>query len=121
MATAHHNSPRTLRFVVFRQADRWVAHGLEIHIAISAADRDELPARLRSQLLGQIAADRRRGAQPFSAFKRAPERYWRMFEAAEPLCTEILTPPWWIRVWNLLRRESPDRREIWLAAAPSAA
>lgn len=69
------SNPDAVKVVVFQDGGRWVAQCLDFDLAISAKRREDLPQRVRSQLLGQIAADRRRGAAPFSAFQKAPERF----------------------------------------------
>jgi hypothetical protein len=96
-----------IKVLVFREGERWIAQCLEVNFAVSAEERDELLPRLRAQLRGQMVADRRRGVDPLSRFKRAPERFWRMFEAAEPWRDEPLPEPLEARVRG------------WIARAPS--
>jgi len=97
---------RILHAVVFQERDLWVAQCLEINLVSCAASLEELPDVLMRQLNAQLKADLEAGREPFAKFKRAPEKYWRLYESvratAKPikprrtlpqLLKEIFTPP----------------------------
>jgi len=72
--------PITVTAVVFQRDDRWIAQCLEYDIVSFAATVDDLRRELLGQLEAVIVLDRKEGLAPFTGFKRAPEKYWRMYE-----------------------------------------
>lgn len=69
--------------VVYEEGGMWVAHCLEYSFVSYTENLDDLPNELLSQVREQIEANRAAGQQPFEGFKRAPQKYWDMFEQAK--------------------------------------
>jgi hypothetical protein len=97
---------RILHAVVFKERDLWVAQCLEINLVSCATSLEELPEILTRQLNAQHKADLEAGREPFAKFKRAPEKYWRVYDSiratTKPIkprrtlsqqLKEIFTPP----------------------------
>lgn len=104
-------APKTVKVVVFQEGGRWVAQCLDFDLATSAERLEDLPRRVHSQLMGQIAADFRRGTEPFSAFQKAPERFWKMYSEGRTWRTERLRMPLLARLLGWLRdRRLPQKR-----------
>lgn len=73
--------PRTqVTTVVFKEDGFWVAQCLEYDIVCFADSLEELAADLPAQLHALVQLNLREGREPFNGFKRAPDRYWQMFE-----------------------------------------
>jgi hypothetical protein len=79
-----HDTPRVLRAVVYFDGELWVAQCLEVDLAISSRQRDELPNLVRNQLRGQAELDRQRDRAPFSASRPAPEAFHSLYVESEP-------------------------------------
>jgi hypothetical protein len=69
--------------VVYQESGMWVAHCLEYSFVSCAEKLEDLPNELLNQVRDQIDADLAAGQKPFYGFKRAPKKYWVMFEAAK--------------------------------------
>jgi hypothetical protein len=65
--------------VAFQENGVWIAQCLEYNVVGCAESLQDLPNELMGQILDQIAADRAAGREPFSHFKRAPQKYWDLF------------------------------------------
>lgn len=76
--------PITITAVVFEQDGFWIAQCLEYDIVSFAETLDALHRRLPEQLEAVFLLDKKEGRLPFSGFKRAPEKYWRMYEELRP-------------------------------------
>lgn len=74
---------QTIRAVVFREGDWWIAQCLEYDFVSAAETLEELPDQLLQQLRTQIEISQESGVEPFAGFPKAPARFWRMYEAAE--------------------------------------
>jgi hypothetical protein len=74
--------PIVINAVAFPEGNLWIAQCLEYDFVSCAKTKDDLPAALLRQVLGQIRVDLDNGHEPFFGFKPAPARYWRMFEQA---------------------------------------
>src|SRR5881227_830685 len=72
--------PITVTAVVFQRDDLWIAQCLEYDIVSFAKTVDDLRRELMGQLEAVVVLDRKEGLAPFTGFKRAPEKYWRMYE-----------------------------------------
>ena len=72
----------TINAVVFRQDGLWVAQCLEYNLVSCAEELEELPGELMRQIQGQVRVDLRDGKEPFADFRKAPAKYWEMFERA---------------------------------------
>jgi hypothetical protein len=69
--------------VAFQEDGMWIAQCLEYNLVSCAESLQELPNELMGQILDQIAADRAAGREPFSHFKRAPQKYWDLFDGIQ--------------------------------------
>lgn len=72
--------PITVTAVVFQREGLWIAQCLEYDIVSFAETLDDLRHRLLGQLGAVAALDKQEGRTPFEGFKRAPEKYWRIYE-----------------------------------------
>jgi hypothetical protein len=79
----------SVRAVVFREGEHWVAQCLEYRYAIQARRLEDIPRVLRSCLKAQILVSRENGIEPFHGFEPAPKRYWDMYDHADPLPESI--------------------------------
>ncbi|HVF59646.1 MAG TPA: hypothetical protein VNJ70_07550 [Thermoanaerobaculia bacterium] len=70
----------TITAVVFPQDGMWIAQCLEYNFVSCAATLDELPGELIRQVRAQIEVDLEAGEEPFTGFKKAAPKYWRMYE-----------------------------------------
>jgi hypothetical protein len=73
----------TIRAVVFREGEWWIAQCLEHDLVGLARTLEDLPDELRKQLRTQVEASLAAGAEPFADLPAAPARFWRMYEVAE--------------------------------------
>lgn len=76
--------PITVTAVVFQEDGFWIAQCLEYDIVSFAETLEALQRRLPEQLEAVVLMDKKEGLTPFSGFKRAPEKYWRMYEELRP-------------------------------------
>jgi hypothetical protein len=76
--------PITVTAVVFQRDHLSIAQCLEYDIVSFAETLEALQRRLPEQLEAVVLLDRQEGRPPFSGFKRAPEKYWRMYEELKP-------------------------------------
>jgi hypothetical protein len=90
----------SIRAVVFRDGEVWIAQCLEYGLCTSAKDRRELTRKLASQLRLQMVLDLARGKQPFQDLPRAPQRFWEMYSGSTPDEQVQIRGPW---LGNLLR------------------
>jgi len=70
----------TIRVIVFRDNEMWVAQCLEYDIGAQAKDIDTLNARLEVVLRGEFNASMERHGKPFAGVDRAPEHFHVMWE-----------------------------------------
>lgn len=73
-----------IRAIAFRERSMWCAQCLEHDIAVQAEDVASLSIALRQALADQIEISRDLGGEPFATLPPAPDRYFAMYEAAEP-------------------------------------
>ncbi len=109
-------TPLTIHVVVFRQAGRWEAQCIEVNIAVSAAQRADLPRVLTRRIQGQILVDTRSGVAPLSRLGPANPRYRKMLESATPLDTLSVPEPLKARLLKLIRRLDWPAPRLELAA-----
>ena len=76
--------PITVTAVAFQRDHLWIAQCLEYDIVSFAETLEALQRKLPEQLEAVVLLDRQEGRPPFSGFKRAPEKYWRMYEELKP-------------------------------------
>lgn len=109
-------TPPTIHVVIFRQAGRWVAQCVEVNIAVSAAERDDLARVLTQRIQGQILLDTRSGVEPLSRLGPANPRYREMLEHATRWETVTVPEPWKARLLRLVRRLDWPAPRLKLAA-----
>ena len=73
---------RMLKGVSFRQGDHWTAVCLDSYLMTFAPTKEQLRPRIYEMLATHIEACLDNDQEPFSALPKAPERYWRIWEAA---------------------------------------
>jgi hypothetical protein len=85
--------PITITAIVFREEGLWVARCLEYDIVSFAETVEDLRRELLGQLEAVVALDKEEGRTPFEGFKRAPEKYWRLYEALKARVEPIKARP----------------------------
>lgn len=75
--------PIIITAIVVQKGDVWVAQCLEYNLVSYANSLERLPKELMRQVQSQLALDVAEGREPFSQFKRAPQKYWDMLEIAK--------------------------------------
>lgn len=75
----------SIRAVVFRDGDLWVAQCLEYDLATQGRTMEQLRERLEMLLLAQMAVGRKVGRKPFAGMPKAPQEFWERWENAIPL------------------------------------
>ena len=74
----------TIRAVVFKNANAWVAQCLEYDIATQAASIDALLYELERIVVAHlIVADKEGLSDPFADIPKAPLRFWEMYRRAQ--------------------------------------
>ena len=81
----------TIRVIMFRDGDMWVAQCLEYDIGVQAEDIDTLSDRLKVVLKTEfrVSAD----GKPFDGIEPAPERFQQMWER-RARSLEFMPAPW---------------------------
>jgi hypothetical protein len=75
----------TIRTILFREGDWWVAQCLDVDLAAQAKNEADLYYELGRILVGRIMASEELGVDPFASLPPAPRRYWDMFfQASRP-------------------------------------
>ena len=72
----------SLRIVIFRQGDWWVAQCLEHNLVTVVRELADIDAELQRFLTVQIAVSRDCGVEPFTGLPPARHRFWAMYEGA---------------------------------------
>ena len=70
----------SLRAVIFRDGDWWVAQLLEYNLATAARSLEAIPAELERFLTVQIVGSLEAGVEPFEDLPKAPQRFWDLYE-----------------------------------------
>ena len=87
----------TIRVVVFKDDDVWVAQCLEYDIGVQADDIDTLNARLNAVLKAELKESVERHKTPLTGIPKAPQRFHTMWEhRARSLAITPMTPPVWL-------------------------
>lgn len=73
---------RTIRAVLFREGEWWVAQCLEFDLATQARTLKDLHYELEKLLIGQLVAGEASGREPFKGLPKAPAKYWDLWEEA---------------------------------------
>jgi hypothetical protein len=86
----------TIRVVVFKDNDVWVAQGLEFDIGAQADSIDALTERLDAVLKAEFKESFERHEMPFAGVPQAPQRFHTMWEhRTRSLAIKPMTPPAW--------------------------
>lgn len=72
-----------LRVVIFQEGDWLCAHCLEYGFATQAKNLDDLRYDLERMIVGHIAISLANGLKPFRNARRAPKKYWTLFERSK--------------------------------------
>jgi hypothetical protein len=72
-----------LRIVIFQEGEWLCAHCLDYDFATQAKNLDALRYDLERMIVGHIAVSLANGLKPFKSRRRAPKRYWVMFERSK--------------------------------------
>jgi hypothetical protein len=73
-------APNTIRVIVFKDGDLWVAQCLEYDIGAQAPDIDTLNTRLQVVLNAELKESLERHKTPFAGIPEAPKRFHVMWE-----------------------------------------
>jgi hypothetical protein len=84
----------TIRVVVFKDDEMWVAQCLEYDIGAQAGDIDTLNDRLNVALKAELKESIERHKKPFAGIEPAPLRFQTMWE--HRVRSIEITPPAWI-------------------------
>jgi hypothetical protein len=111
-------SPVVINAILLEEDGMWVAQCLEFNFVSFAATLDELPRTFMQQIEDQVAADLEAGQSPFFGYKRAPQKYWDMFEEAKrrskPIKPKKSLPR---RVMEFLDRQTKIEASLFPASA----
>lgn len=81
-----------LNILLFRGNENWIAQGLEYDIGAQGKTIDDALYELQRLIIGHVAIRQELDLPPLQeAIPKAPEMYWRQFEKAKRLETEL--PP----------------------------
>jgi hypothetical protein len=76
--------PLRIRVVVFKDADWWIIQGLDYDFVALARRLEDVPGEIRRWLSVLFAACKQLGVEPFHGYAPAPQKYWRLYEQAQP-------------------------------------
>lgn len=77
--------PLRIRAVLFEEEGWWVAQCLEYNVATQAKSLEDLRYELERILLGHLVVSAENATEPFQNLPPAPQRFWRMYESAQPI------------------------------------
>src|SRR5882724_3126883 len=80
---------RTIRVLLLREGNGWVAQCLEYDIASQGGSIKKAVENFQEVFEGQIALDLQRNREPLAGKKQAPPWYWQALKEAEPLRNPI--------------------------------
>lgn len=87
----------TIRVIVFKESDVWVAQCLEYDIGAQADSIDALTAQLNAVLKAEFKESMERHERPFAGIEPAPQRFHTMWEhRTRSLAIKPSTPPAWL-------------------------
>ena len=84
---------KKLRVVIFQEGEWLCAHSLEYDFATQAKTLDALRYAIERMIVGHIAISLANGLKPFKNERRAPKKYWTLFERSK-----IALPP--AKLWS---------------------
>ena len=82
----------TLRVIVFREGDIYVAQGIELDISTQAKDIDTLIKRLDLTIDAECAMSLERGGKRFEGVPSAPNYYHDLWEKRSVALTHLHVP-----------------------------
>jgi hypothetical protein len=74
---------KKLRVVIFQEGEWLCAHCLEYDFATQAKTLDALRYGIERMIAGHIAISLANGLKPFKNERRAPKKYWTLFERSK--------------------------------------
>jgi hypothetical protein len=78
-----------IRAVVFKEGDWWIIQGLEYDFVTVARRLEDVPSSIQQFLAVLFAASQQIGVEPFYGYSKAPRRFWKMYECAEPWTEDL--------------------------------
>lgn len=82
----------TMRVIVMREGEFWVAQCLEYDICTSASDMETLELRMQGQIECEAQLSEQLNGAPFAGIGAAPERFHQMWEDARKFEAEHSMP-----------------------------
>lgn len=76
--------PERIQVFVYRDDPWWIIHALDPEFVTMTETREKVPAEIQRWLSVLCAASYEHGIEPFHGYRPAPQKYWRLFEEAEP-------------------------------------
>jgi hypothetical protein len=83
----------TIRVIVFKEGDLWVAQCLEYDICAQADDLDMLSTRLLVTIKAELKESLEHNRAPFVGIDQAPKRFHMMWDR-RPRSVEVNPAPW---------------------------
>jgi len=74
---------KKLRVVIFQEGEWLCAHCLEYDFATQAKTLEDLRHGIERVIVGHIAISLANGLKPFKNARRAPKKYWTLFERSK--------------------------------------
>src|SRR5438105_15834309 len=74
---------KKLRVVIFQEGEWLCAHCLEYDFATQAKTLEDLRYAIERMIVGHIAISLANGLKPFRNERRAPKKYWTLFERSK--------------------------------------
>lgn len=84
---------KALRGVSFKQGDWWVAVCLDHYMVTQAKSEEELGRAIKTMFLTHILASSDLERVPFEGVRKAPQKYWDIYEAAAKENPRRIEPP----------------------------
>ena len=78
----------TLRVVVFKEGDIWIAQALEHDICAQGADLDAVTERLQEAVAAEIGLAIANGEDPLADIQPAPSNFFRMWDERSRFTTK---------------------------------
>jgi len=75
---------KKLQIVVYKADPWWIIHGLDPEFVTVARSLEDVPGAIQNFLNVLFAASQQCSVEPFYGYPKAPRRFWKMYERAEP-------------------------------------
>ncbi len=82
----------TIRVLLLKGQESWIAQGLEYNIAAQGDTVREAKEAFLQTVVGQIAIDRQFGQEALEGISPAPREYWEQFQEAERVPDPVELP-----------------------------